>query len=179
MSIAHSFSFAGDDPEKAARAFSQAARRVTRPSGAVVFAAGALGDRLVQLGRAVAQASPGLPVCLVAGAGVVSERGEVEGQPAATGIVWSGGSAQPFSVTGHNAEAVGTELSRAIRNSESNGRTTTALVFARPTGLAPHVLEPLSELRRSMLRHQAHVPERLRSVFDELLTGLDKELEQS
>jgi small ligand-binding sensory domain FIST len=149
VSIAHSFSFAGDDPEKAARAFSQAARRVTRPSGAVIFAAGALGEKLVQLGRAVSQASPGLPVCLVVGAGVVSERGEVEGQSAATGIVWSGGSAQPFSVTGHNAEAVGSQLSQAIRNSESSGRTTTALVFARPNGLAPHVLEPLSELRRT------------------------------
>jgi len=98
MTTAQSFSFAGDDPEKAAKAFAQAARRVTRPSGAMVFAAGALAERLVHLGRAIAQAVPGLPVCLAAGAGVVSERGEVEGQAAATGIVWSGGSAQPFSV---------------------------------------------------------------------------------
>lgn len=149
MTAAQSFSFAGDDPDKAARAFSQAARRVTRPSGAVVFAAGALGERLVQLGRAITQAAPGLPVCLAAGAGVVSERGEVEGQSAATGIVWSGGSAQPFSVTGQNAESVGSQLSQAIRSSEGNGRSTTALVFARPNGLAPHVLEPLSELRRT------------------------------
>ena len=149
MTTAQSFSFAGDDPEKAAKAFAQAARRVTRPSGAMVFAAGALAERLVHLGRAIAQAVPGLPVCLAAGAGVVSERGEVEGQAAATGIVWSGGSAQPFSVRGHNAEAVGTELSAAIRESDTSGRSTTALVFARPNGLAPHVLEPLGELRRT------------------------------
>jgi hypothetical protein len=149
MTTAHSFSFAGEDPEKAARAFAQAARRVTRPSGAVVFAAGALGERLVELGRAVAQVTPGLPVCLAAGAGVVSERGEVEGQSAATGIVWSGGSAEAFSVSGHHAEALGSRLSEAIRKSETNGRSATALVFARPNGLAPHVLEPLSELRRT------------------------------
>lgn len=149
MTAAQSFSFSGEDPEKAARAFLQAARRVTRPSGAMVFAAGALGEKLIQLGRAITQASPGLPVCLAAGAGVVSERGEVEGQSAATGIVWSGGSAQAFSVTGHNAEAVGSQLSQAIKSSETNGRTTTALVFARPNGLAPHVLEPLAELRRT------------------------------
>jgi small ligand-binding sensory domain FIST len=149
MTSAQSFSFAGDDPEKAARALAQAARRVTRPSGAVVFAAGALGERLVDLGRAVSQAALGIPVCVVAGAGVVSERGEVEGQSAATGIVWSGGSAQTFAVTGHNAEALGSQLSDAIRSSDSGGRNVTALIFARPNGLAPHVLEPLSELRRT------------------------------
>ncbi len=149
MTTAHSFTFTGEDPEKAARAFAQAARRVTRPSGALVFAAGVLGERLVDLGRAVAHAMPGLPICLAAGAGVVSERGEVEGQAAATGIVWNGGTAQPFSVSGHNAEAVGSQLSEAIRKSESHGRNLTALVFARPNGLQPHVLEPLGELRRT------------------------------
>ena len=149
MTTAQSFSYAGEDPEKAARAFAQAARRVTRPSGAVIFAAGVLGERLVELGRAVAQAMPGLPLCLAAGAGVVSERGEVEGQAAATGIIWSGGTARPFAVAGHNAETVGTQLTEAIRGVESNGRTTTALVFARPNGLAPHVFEPLGDLRRT------------------------------
>ena len=149
MATAHSFSFAGEDPEKAARAYAQAARRVARPSGALVFAAGVLGERLVELGRAVALAVPGMPVCLAAGAGVVSERGEVEGQSAATGIVWSGGHAQPFSVSGNNPESVGTRLSEAIRKSEAGARSTTALVFARPNGLAPHVLEPLAELRRT------------------------------
>ncbi len=149
MVTAHSFSFAGEDAEKAARAFGQAARRVTRPSGALVFAAGALGERLVELGRAVAQAAPGVPVCLAAGSGVLSERGEVEGQSAATGIVWSGGSAEPFGVTGNNVETVGSQLASSILKSESAGRNLTALVFARPNGLAPHVLEPLSELRRT------------------------------
>src|SRR5260221_2982886 len=70
MTTAQSFSFAGEDPEKAAKAFALAARRVTRPSGAVVFAAGALGERLLELGRAAMRAMPGLPVCLAAGAGV-------------------------------------------------------------------------------------------------------------
>ncbi len=149
MTTAHSFSFAGEDPEKAARAFAQAARRVTRPSGAVVFAAGGLGERLVEVGRAIGKAAPGIPACLAAGAGVVSERGEVEGQAAATGLVWSGGHAEPFSVLAHNAETVGARLSEAIKASESSGRMGTALVFARPSGLAPHVLEPLSELRRT------------------------------
>jgi small ligand-binding sensory domain FIST len=149
MSGAQSFSYAGEDPEKAARAFAQAARRVNKASGAVIFAAGGLGERLVALGRAVGLTAPGIPVCLAAGAGVVSERGEVEGQSAATGLVWSGGSAQSFSVGGHNAEAVGSELSDAIKSRESAGRHLTALVFARPNGLLPHVLEPLSELRRT------------------------------
>jgi small ligand-binding sensory domain FIST len=149
MTTAHSFSFAGDDPEKAARAFAQAARRVTRPTGAVVFAAGALGERLLELGRAISRTTPDIPMCLAVGAGVVSERGEVEGQAAATGLVWSGGAAETFSVGGVNAEAVGSRLSEAIKSCESNGRMATAIVFARPNGLAPHVLEPLSELRRT------------------------------
>jgi small ligand-binding sensory domain FIST len=149
MSAAQSFSVASDDPEKAARAFVQAVRRVSQPSGAVIFAAGALGERLILLARAVAHAAPDLPICLAAGAGVVSERGEVEGQSAATGIVWSGGTSHAFSVTGHNAEAIGSQLCEAIRRTEQNGRSATALVFARPNGLAPHVLEPLSELRKT------------------------------
>jgi small ligand-binding sensory domain FIST len=149
MTTAQSFSFAGEDPEKAARAFAQAARRVTRPSGAVIFTAGRLGERLLELASAVAQNTAGLPVCLVNGAGVVSERGEVEGQSAATGIVWSGGTAQAFSVRGQNTEALGSQLAAAIRDSETPGRNITALVFARPNGLAPHVLEPLSDLRRT------------------------------
>ena len=149
MTSAHSFSFAGEDPEKAARAFVQAARRVTRPSGALIFAAGSVGERVLELGRAVARAVPGLPVCLAAGAGVVSERGEIEGQSAATGVVWSAGRAEPFSVSGGNAETVGSQLSSAIRASESAGRNTTAFVFTRPNGLAPHVFEPLAELRRT------------------------------
>jgi small ligand-binding sensory domain FIST len=149
MTSAQSFSFAGEDPEKAARAFVQAARRVTRPSGAVIFAAGNVGERVLELGRAVAHTMPGLPICLVAGAGVVSERGEVEGQSAATGMIWSGGQVEPFSVRGGNAEALGSQLSSAIRVNESAGRNLTALVFARPNGLAPHVLEPLGELRRT------------------------------
>jgi small ligand-binding sensory domain FIST len=146
---AQSFSFAGEDPVKAARALASAAQRVKNPSGAMVFAAGTLGARLVDLGRAVGNALPGIPVCLAAGAGVVSERGEVEGQSAATGIVWSGGVAQPFCVNGQSAEAVGGRLSEALRNSETHGKSSTAVVFARPNGLAPHVLEPLSELRRT------------------------------
>src|SRR6187399_1883265 len=125
MTTAQSFSFAGEDPEKAARAFVQAARRVTRASGAVIFTTGSLGERVLELGRAVAQAMPGLAVSLAAGAGVLSERGELEGQSAATGIVWSGGKAEAFSVSGNNAEAVGSQLSSAIRASESAGRNLT------------------------------------------------------
>lgn len=149
MTTAQSFTFIGEDPEKGARAFTQAARRVARPSGAVLFAAGSVGERVLELGRAVARAAPGLPLCVVTGAGVVSEKGEVEGQSAATGIIWSGGRTEAFSVSGNNAEALGSQLSSAIRAIEGAAQSTTALVFARPNGLAPHVLEPLGELRRT------------------------------
>jgi small ligand-binding sensory domain FIST len=149
MTTAQSFSFAGGDPQKAARAFAQAARRVAHPSGAVVFVSGALAGRVVDIGRAIAASMPGIPVCLAAGAGVVSERGELEGQAAASGLVWSGGSAEPFSVNGSSAEALGSRLSEAIKSNERPGQSSTALVFARPNGLAPHALEPLSELRRT------------------------------
>jgi len=61
--------------------------------------------------------------------------------------VWSGGSAEAFSVTGSNVESVGSELAAAVARRANPGRAATALVFARSHGLAPHVLEPLSELR--------------------------------
>ncbi len=148
MSAAQSFSITSEDPEKAARALAQAARRVARPSGALVFTTGALGQRLREVAGSLAQALPGLPVCLAAGAGVLTERGELaEGQSAAAGLIWSGGSAESFCVAGTSAEAVGSELAAAIQTRALPGQSRTAVVFARPNGLAPHVLEPLSELR--------------------------------
>src|SRR5258706_10121402 len=101
MAFAQSFILAADEPEKVARALGQAARLVSRPSGALVFAAGRLGERLLEVGKAVAQAGLGIPVCLASGAGTVTERGEVEGKSAASGIGWSGGSARPVSAETH------------------------------------------------------------------------------
>jgi small ligand-binding sensory domain FIST len=147
MAAAQSFSVTGEEPGKAARALAQAARLVTRPSGGVLFASGALGARLELVAQAVAQAAPGLAVVLAAGAGVVSERGELEGQSAASGMIWSGGASRPFCVGPGNVEVMGAELASAINRLAQTGAAT-ALVFARPHGLAPHVLEPLSELRR-------------------------------
>jgi small ligand-binding sensory domain FIST len=148
MSAAQSFSFLGDQPEKAARALAAAESRVQAASGAVVFAAGALGEQLPALAAAVARACPKLPCLAAAGAGVMSERGEVEGQAAASGVVWSGGTAQAFAVNAGSADAVGSALSRALSERSSGARCATALVFTRPSGLAPHVLEPLASLRQ-------------------------------
>ena len=78
-------------PRPAAQAVAEAVRRVPHPSGALVFTSGSLGERLPTLAEDCAALSLGTPALLVNGAGVLTERGELEGDSAAAVLVWSGG----------------------------------------------------------------------------------------
>ena len=84
-----------------------------------------------------------VPVVLVPAAGVLSERGEVEGASAATGILWSGGRTTPLVVP---EVAPASALAEALGAAASD-RATTALLFPR-ADLAPDALEGLSSLSR-------------------------------
>jgi small ligand-binding sensory domain FIST len=98
---------------------------------------------------------------------VLSERGEIEGASAASGVLWSGGRAAPFAVPpdsgdegGDDDDEEAAERARgkpgaaAIREALTamgRPRSATALVFARPESFSPELLDGLlSEASRPL-----------------------------
>ncbi|WP_441291392.1 FIST signal transduction protein [Sorangium sp. KYC3313] len=115
---------------------------VPSPSGGVVFASGQLAQRASGIAELVRSAWRGVPACVVPAAGVLSERGEIEGDTGASGVLWSGGQVTPFALP-ERAE----EPSRLLREALARAvgqRSATAILFARPGAFAPERLEALS-----------------------------------
>ncbi|WP_437764614.1 FIST C-terminal domain-containing protein [Sorangium sp. So ce281] len=115
---------------------------VPSPSGGVVFASGQLAQRASGVAELVRSAWRGVPACVVPAAGVLSERGEIEGDTGASGVLWSGGQVTPFALP-ERAE----EPSRLLREALARAvgqRSATAILFARPGAFAPERPEALS-----------------------------------
>lgn len=149
MPAAASFSVRGDSPARAARALTEALGSVKRPSGALLFASGGFTQRLETLAEAIAKTEPGVPVLIAAGAGVLTDRGEIENESAVAGLAWTGGQCTALTANSPRAEDLYSVLARSIEEQPSGAGTRTALVFARPDGVAPHALEPLQSLRKT------------------------------
>ncbi len=98
-------------PEGLERALVATRAQVTRPAGGLVFVAGALVQAAPRVAEIVRQAWRGIPSVVVPAAGVASERGEVEGAAAATGLLWTGGEASPFGAD--DAAALGGAIAEA------------------------------------------------------------------
>ncbi|CAN97120.1 hypothetical protein sce6951 [Sorangium cellulosum So ce56] len=115
---------------------------VPSPSGGVVFVSGQLAQRASGVAELVRSAWRGVPACVVPAAGVLSERGEIEGDTGASGVLWSGGQVTPFALP-ERAE----EPSRLLREALARAvgqRSATAILFARPGAFAPERLEALT-----------------------------------
>jgi small ligand-binding sensory domain FIST len=82
-----------------------------------------------------------VPVAIVPGAGVLHERAEVEGAPAATGLLWSGGQVTPFALGGpeDGPRALGESIGQVI-----GARPGTGLVFHKPEGFDMALLEGIA-----------------------------------
>ena len=93
-----SFSVQTPSPARAARELAAARAKVARPSGALLFASGRLAEALPELAAELAPLLGGTPVVLVPAPGVISDRGEVESDAAAAGIVWAGGRADACTI---------------------------------------------------------------------------------
>src|SRR4051794_38391694 len=69
---------------------------VAAPAGGLVFVSGAPTQELGTIADQVRTAWKGVPTCIVPAAGVLTERGEVEGAPALGGLLWSSGKVVPI-----------------------------------------------------------------------------------
>ncbi|MFO0760270.1 MAG: FIST C-terminal domain-containing protein [Byssovorax sp.] len=124
---ARSFCTMVTSAEALARSLAGARAEVSGATGGLVFVAGALTHDLPGVAGLVRSAWRGVPTCIVPAAGVITERGEVEGAPAAAGLLWSGGKVVPFALP--EASPPG-----ALRDTLGNivgQRAATVLLFAR------------------------------------------------
>ncbi|WP_437965857.1 FIST C-terminal domain-containing protein [Sorangium sp. So ce260] len=112
---------------------------VPSASGGVVFVSGQLAQRASGVAELVRSTWRGIPACVVPAAGVLSERGEIEGDTGASGVLWSGGRVTPFALperAGEPDRLLRETLARTIGH-----RSATAILFARPGAFAPETLE--------------------------------------
>jgi small ligand-binding sensory domain FIST len=145
---ASSFAVQTPSPERVARELGDTLKRVKKPAGGLVFLSGRLAELLPDVARRLAEVTVGTPFLVVGGAGVLTERGEIEGEAGAAGIVWSGGRTEVFALQATSAEDAGEALGRTL--ADKSARTSpAAIVYMRPEGFDPQVLEPLREGRAS------------------------------
>ncbi|MEO7330836.1 MAG: hypothetical protein ABI193_19840, partial [Minicystis sp.] len=95
---ARSFSTMVTSGEGLGRTLSAIRGDVSSPTGGVVFVTGTLTQDVAGVAEQIRTAWRGVPTCVVPAAGVLTERGEIEGSPAAAGILWSGGTVLPISL---------------------------------------------------------------------------------
>ncbi|MCA9646250.1 MAG: FIST C-terminal domain-containing protein, partial [Myxococcales bacterium] len=113
---------------------------------ALVFVCGQLAQVLPELAEGIAAAKLGIPVLIAAGTAVLTQAGEVEDQSAASGLVWTGGRAEPVCVDSRSPEDLGETLSRMIQDRTAK-TAPTVLLFPRSEGFSPEALSPLYESR--------------------------------
>src|SRR5258708_1484344 len=121
----------GESPTRLVSALREAAASLGRPAAGLVLTTGGMATKLEAVAGGLGRAALGFPVLLASGAGVITERGEVEGESAAAILLWLGGAADAWVQSEPGAElclALGREL--GARNPA--GRAETALVFLRP-----------------------------------------------
>jgi small ligand-binding sensory domain FIST len=145
-SVATSWETKTSSPERVASAFAQALGQVRNPAGALVFASGALAGDLESVARAIAGHGTQVPLTVVAAGGVLTERGEIEDQSAAAGVVWAGGRSEIVEIVPGDDDDVSESLARVL--GDRTGKTSpTVLLFLQPDGFGPSTLEPLRDLR--------------------------------
>jgi small ligand-binding sensory domain FIST len=141
--FAKSFEVRSASIERTVAAFVTAREQVAASAAGILFASGALLDAQTLLARRLAEQRLNMPILVVGGRGVLSERGEIEGQSAATGLVWSGDNVELGAIDAYSADdglAAGLEsfLGRVNRRG-------TVLLFIAPGGFSPRAIHTLGE----------------------------------
>jgi small ligand-binding sensory domain FIST len=136
----------GESPARLVSSLRDAAAALGRPAGGLVLVAGGMASKLEATAAALGRAELGFPVLVASGSGVLTERGEVEGESAAAAMLWVGGAADAWVVDATESDLC-LALSRELSARNPSGRAETALVFVRPNGVQPHSIEALHGLK--------------------------------
>jgi small ligand-binding sensory domain FIST len=144
ITSAASFGALGTDPALAAEAALGEAAPVQGPTGAMVFASGALGQRPAELLGALRERLGPIPMLLAVAPGVLTDRAEHEGKSAVAGLVFRGGTASTLGVQPDtHADKKGEDIARQI-DEALDGAPGTAILFADPRNFSHRVLDALS-----------------------------------
>jgi len=140
----------GQSAARVAAGLVESFRGFRQASAGLVFLGGSLGDRVQEIAEPLATAALGFPLLVASGAGVISERGELENEPAACALAFRGGKPEAIVTTAANhddaAAALATRLAALGR-----GQGSTALVFAQSEGFSVDSIEPLLDARTANL----------------------------
>ncbi|HEY1534012.1 MAG TPA: FIST C-terminal domain-containing protein [Polyangiaceae bacterium] len=136
----------GESPTRLVSSLREAAGSLGRPAGGLVLVAGGMTSKLETVAGALGRAELGFPVFVASGSGVITERGEVEGESAAAALLWVGGAADAWVVDATESDLC-LALSRELAARNPAGRAETALIFMRPNGVQPHTIEALHGLK--------------------------------
>lgn len=110
-----------------------------------MFVSGRLGSQLKATAGALSREGLAFPIVIAGGSGVLSERGEIEGEDAAAGIVWSGGRAEVFALETKSKDvALGDRIATWLATCDAPAAAST-LLFAKPQGFTPETFGPLRE----------------------------------
>lgn len=120
--------------------------RVDRPAGLILFLSGPLSQQLDRLGEALVGVAKGVPMLVVPGDGVLTERGEVERESAAAAVAWTGGVTRVLAVRATETDEACRLLAYTAGRALEHQSCTAALVFTRGLGLTQQALEPLQRL---------------------------------
>jgi small ligand-binding sensory domain FIST len=140
----------GESPARLVSSVREAAASLggRSPAGGLVLASGAMATKLHAIAESLGRANLGFPLLLASGSGVLTERGEIEGESAAAILLWLGGAAEAWTVSASQAELC-LSLRRELSARNEAARLETALVFLRPNGVQPHNIEALHGLKGS------------------------------
>jgi small ligand-binding sensory domain FIST len=146
MPTAQSFSIREERPTRFAAGAVEALRRVPKAAGGLVFLGGSLADHVEAVGAAIGRARLGFPVLVGTGAGVLSDKGEIEGSAAGTGLALGSGEAEAVVAEGVGPDSASSRLAERLAALCPGGRST-ALVFAQSKGFGIESIEPLGGVK--------------------------------
>ncbi len=140
---AQSFESRTGSPERAVAAFHGAFKEVSAAAAGIMFISGSLLEQQEALARLLAERQFGIPLLLVGAAGVLSERGELEGQSAATGLVWAGANAEIGVIDANRGdEGLCEGLGRFVAEV---GNRAAVVLFVSPGGFTPRAIQLLGQ----------------------------------
>ncbi len=135
-----SFEVRSERPERVIRTILDRSELVRGPRAGILFISGPLVAQLDELASALAARAPGFPWLLAGGVGLLTERGELEHQSGAAGLIVPGVRAG-YVVDDTDAGNLGERVREALAASS----TTTALALMRADRFDQDALHPLGE----------------------------------